>query len=56
MEAVMAFMLGFGGVISVWEIVKTNKKDTKGSAIRRGAEKLGRYDKRNKRKGKQAGL
>ena len=56
MEAVMAFMLGFGGVISVWEIVKTNKKDTKGSAIRRGAEKLGRYDRKNRRKRRQVGL
>ena len=50
MEAVMAFMLGFGGVVSVWEVVKTNKKGSKGSIIKREAEKLGRYKKGKGRK------
>ena len=52
MVEVMAFMLGFGGVVSVWEVVKTSKKGSKGSAIRREAEKLGRYDRKNRRKRK----
>lgn len=44
MVEVMMFMLGFSGVVSVYEIVKT-AKSTKSSAIRREAEKIGRKKK-----------
>lgn len=44
MVEVMMFMLGFSGVVSVYEIVKTTKS-TKSNAIRREAEKIGRKKK-----------
>ena len=44
MAEVMMFMLGFGGVVSVYEIVKTSKS-TKGNAIKREAEKIGKKKK-----------
>lgn len=44
MAEVMMFMLGFSGVVSVYEIVKT-AKSTKSNAVRREAEKIGRKKK-----------
>lgn len=41
MAEAMLFMLGFGAVTSVYEIVKT-AKSTKSSAIKREAEKIGK--------------
>ena len=45
MEEVMMFMIGFSGVVSIFEIVK-NSKNTKGREIKREAEKLKRHKKR----------
>lgn len=41
MEAVLMFMLGFGGIVSIYEIVK-GSKGNKGDRIKRDAEKLER--------------
>ncbi len=41
MIEVMMFMLGFSGVVSVYEIAKTAKK-TNSNVIKREAEKIGK--------------
>ena len=44
MEAVLMFMLGFSGVVTVYEIAKS-AKSSKGKAKRREAEKINRKKK-----------
>ena len=44
MVEVMMFMLGFSGVVSVYEIVKTSKS-TKSNIIKREAERIGKKNK-----------
>ena len=41
MAEVMMFMLGFSGVVSVYEIIKT-AKSTKSTAIKRQSERIGK--------------
>ena len=44
MTEVLMFMLGFSGVVSVYEIAKTSK-NTKGNTIKKEAEKLSKNNK-----------
>lgn len=41
MVEAMLFMVGFTGITTIYEIVKTTKS-TKGNSVRRDAEKIGR--------------
>lgn len=41
MLEITAFMLGFSGVLGVYEVVKTSKS-SKSNAIKREAEKIGK--------------